>query len=125
MNMRKSFKTFKVVDFWFQTILLVSTFGMVIYLTFPKFKFNEDLFILYFALGSAQLLSFIINLIWVGLSQSNLRKYYAWTLLAFIILLIPPFTIIGLYALLFVSPITAIWYAYINFSELEELNFFY
>jgi hypothetical protein len=123
--MRKSFKTFKVVDSWFQTILLMSIFGMAIYLTFPKFKFNEELFFLYFILGSAQLLSFIINLIWVGVNQSKMRKYYAWTLLTFIILLIPPFTMIGLFALLFVSPLTAIWYTYINFSELKELSFFY
>jgi len=123
--MRKSFKTFKVADSWFQAILLVSSIAMALYLTFPKFKFNEELFFVYFLIGSAQLLSFIINLIWVGVSQSNLRKYYAWTLLAILLLLIPPFTMIGLFALLFVSPILAIWYAYINFSELKELSFFY
>jgi|688.fasta_scaffold1932437_1 hypothetical protein len=123
--MRKSFKTFKVADSWFQAILLVSSIAMALYLTFPKFKFNEELFFIYFLIGSAQLLSFIINLIWVGVSQSHMRKYYAWTLLAFLLLLIPPFTVIGLFALLFVSPILAIWYAYINFSELKELSFFY
>ena len=123
--MRKSFKTFKVVDSWFQTILLASTFGMVIYSAISPSKFTDEFFYLYFILGSAQFLSFIINLIWVGVNQSKMRKYYAWILLAFAILLIPPFTFMGLYALLFLSPVTAIWYTYINFSELKELSFFY
>lgn len=123
--MRKSFKTFKVADSWFQAILLVSSFGIAFYLIIPNFNFKEELLYLYILLGSAQFLSFFINLIWVGNHQSKLRKLYAYTLIAFVVLLIPPITYFGLMALLFLSPLTAIWYAFINFSELKELSFFY
>jgi hypothetical protein len=123
--MKKSFNQFKKVDAWFQALLLIASFLILAGFFLQEFKLPNNFFIFYFVVGSAQLASFFINLAWAGINQSKARKYYSYTLIGFILMLIPPLTFFGLTALLVLSPIVAIWYVQINYSELKELSFFY
>ncbi|OYU95062.1 MAG: hypothetical protein CFE21_12200 [Bacteroidetes bacterium B1(2017)] len=123
--MKKSFKQFKKADALFQAALLATSFTVLAGAMIAEAKVPNNFFIFYFVVGSAQLASFLINYSWAGNNQSKARKYYSYALIAFIVMLIPPLTFIGLMALLILSPITAIWYVQLSYSEFKEVSFFY
>lgn len=111
-------KTFKLIDFWGQVILIA---GSVLSLAIDA----EIAFWGYFFAGGWQVLSCIAH----GLLQERYfaakdRKYYLKTLIWVFIIgitLIPVWVIYG-FGLLFVSPVLAIWYAMICHNENELLE---
>ncbi|MCF8254249.1 MAG: hypothetical protein K9H61_00875 [Bacteroidia bacterium] len=125
--MKTKFRNFKQADAWIQLIALgVVVFAFLVQLISEgQFKWSHDFFYFYYIIGSFQLASFFINWFLAGYKQSRERKIFAYFLLVFLIGLIPPLTFFGLFALLFLSPITAVFYVYLNFQEAKELAFFY
>jgi hypothetical protein len=125
--MKTKFRNFKQADAWTQLVALGAVvFALLVQMIGDgKFKLPNNFFYFYFIIGSFQLTSFLINWFLAGYKQSNERKIFAYILLGFLIGLIPPITIFGLYALVFLSPFTAVFYVYLNFQEAKELAFFY
>lgn len=111
-------KTFKLIDFWGQVILISSSLLSVLWDT-------EIVFYGYFVVGGWQVCSCVAH----GYLENNYfqakdRKYYTKTLLwVFIIgvISIPVWIIYG-FLLLFVSPFMAIWYASICYTENKLLE---
>ncbi len=120
--MKKTFLKFKILDYYFQLIVLIAAALITLY--FAATNHTTEMMWFYAIVGSVQLISFFTNWYLRGNRQSKLRLYYSRTLLVFLITCIPPITLLGLTLLLFVSPVTAIIYVYMSYVEMEELKFF-
>ena len=112
-------KTFKLIDFW------ISVFLIVVFTILSLVNQDETVFAAYFIVGGWQVISMIIHMIkkWLTHKGGIRRNYHI--LVAIIILLgLPPFVYITFFiywVMLFISPIMAVFYTSICYSELKQI----
>jgi hypothetical protein len=112
----KTLLNLKYVDLLIQALALF--IPLILCFTYGK------LYMAYFTVGGAQLLSCLANLGLPSRLSSDQRKYYEWTMtiliLVFLIaaLFLLPVILYLAAGLLFVSPFWAVWYALICYEEM-------
>lgn len=106
----------KKIDLNGQTALII---GAIIYSVLIGTIGNEEFYFIfsYFAVGAWQLTSFF-TYFKKRKQWNSFRKAYGIALIILAIALIPPLTFFGLFGLLFLSPIMAIWYWFMTKHEL-------
>jgi hypothetical protein len=113
-------KTFKLLDFWIQVILIAGSIVICIFFPSPVRFFGS-----YYLVGGWQLTSCLIHLLFRnGYYASRDRKFYLRTLLVLFLCSISLFIVPVIYGLLLllISPMLAIWYASICYSENKMLK---
>lgn len=118
-------KLFKTID-WVGQLLLIITGGALALVKNAGF-FSTDFTIAYVLVGGWQMLSVLVHLFLPKAVKIKARKYYLWllalTMLAGVIIqLIVKDAIIGyLFAMLFWTPLLAIFYLFICYKEARQL----
>ena len=123
-------KTFKIIDLCWQVLALAT--AILIYAV-PNRVASDGLFVMYYMVGGAQLISFLINLFFADKAWYHKKdriaygKVIIWTLLLallfwFLLEVIPALTFIYFGASLFVTPFFAIWYFSIGLTEIRTMK---
>ena len=118
-------KLFKTIDWVGQLLLIV--IGAVLALVKNAGFLSTDFTLAYVLVGGWQMLSVLVHLFLPKAVKINARKYYLWllalTMLAGIIIgLAIEDAIIGyLFAMLFWTPLLAIFYLFICYKEARQL----
>lgn len=120
-------KTFKIADMAGQVLIL--TVGLLYLTLFNKL---EQFIYLYYVMGTWQFCSFLIHSrmhdSWVARKdRRHYGKVLVWILIAILIsalflLLQQPVLIVTMGALLFISPVLAIWYFLISVEEWRSIK---
>ncbi len=127
--------TFKKIDFWLQITTFFSIYIFLIvdfnasksYSNYGTAIIFSSLIPSYFIIGFVQLISIISNLYKFKTMRNDQRKLYEKTVLILFILTIfafsfLPFGLIYAIFMIFVSPVLAIWYLIITWTELKEMK---
>jgi hypothetical protein len=110
-------KTFKLIDFWIN-VLLIIIFGIIgLAAYFNWFNVYGDLVILgYFIIGGWQVISMMTHYFnhWF-IIEKGIRYQYHQFAIANIVLMV---TLVWFYILLFIAPFLAIFYTWICYNEI-------
>lgn len=117
---------FKKTDCWISTgLITICTIITLVSLTF------STLIYCYAVVGGWQVISMLVHLLnhWF-MRKGNARSRYHWLSFGLLVaaltgLIIPPFLFIILTILLFISPVLAVVYVSICYTELKELKLRY
>jgi hypothetical protein len=112
-------KLYKKLDLYTQMMLLVAWVPFLI-----VGRENHSFEYFYFIVGGWQILSCVVHFIFSDFYPYSSRKIYLWVLLLVIFLgigclLEPRSLLVYLFALLFFSPIMAVWYCFICYKEVK------
>ena len=114
-------KKFKEAD------IAISILLIVVFITFSLAKRDYTFLIRYSMVGGWQLISIVIHLYnaWFTQKRSQ-RYYYTWAVFIIIIIAVSGFAIYPLLLifcfLLFASPFMALYYIWICYREIKQLN---
>ena len=114
-------KKFKEAD------IAISILLIVVFITFSLAKRDYTFLIRYSMVGVWQLISIVIHLYNAWFTQNgSQRYYYTWAVFIIIIIAVSGFAIYPLllifYFLLFASPFMALYYIWICYREIKQLN---
>lgn len=121
--MKTIYQKIRITDVYLQFIIAYSIALLAIVYAFQE-QNSIEFFLPYFVVGACQLISYCIQLFKGGWKQNLYLKTYSYILLAYVIMLIPPLTFLGLVALLFTSPVVALVYPFLNMAAYNKQFFF-